>query len=249
MNEEKNNEVVVEQPVTESEVKEVDQPVVDTPVSNPDSSDTSGSSSNDSVPLKTFLEMKNELKELKRKQAELEDTKVSESTRAYREKMKQKWIDRGYDEEMAKAMADDLTEVVSTLHAGAESNTDRLLKAEVDELSATDDFNDIGSYKDRIVDTIKKGKTAGLEISVEQAYLMMAGKNKLKEIRNKETVINRINNTNKGTGEIPTGQGEKPDNRYQLDADDKKALAQLQKFQPDYGWTAKKYYESVKQIE
>lgn len=227
----------------------------DTTVSTPETNDdgnvdspegVTSSSNDDSVPLKTFLELKGELKELKRKQAEFEDTKISESTRTYREKMKQKWIDRGYDEDMAKAMAEDLTEVVNTLHAGNETNTDRLIKAEIDELSAVDDYTDIVSYKDRIVDTIKKGKTAGLEIGVEQAYFMLAGNTKIKEIKNKQTVLNRLNNNNKGKSELPTGQGDAKETKYQLDADDKKALAGLQKMQPEMNWTAKKYFETIK---
>jgi hypothetical protein len=252
MNEELNKTGATEpdkvDPVVDEPTKAVDEPEVDEPkVDNPESDDSS--SRDDSVPLKTFLELKSELKEMKRKQAEFEDTKLSESTRTYREKVKQKWIDRGYDEEMAKAMAEDLTEVLATLHAGSETNTDRLIKSEVEELSAIDEFSDIGSYKDRILDTIKKGKTAGLDIGVEQAYFMLAGNAKLKEIRNKETVINRIKNTTKGKSELPTGQSNPKETQYKLDTDDKKALAGLQKMQPDMNWTAKKYMETIKQNE
>lgn len=240
-------EKVVVDPVVEEkqELEGQEQVVVE-----PSTPDVPPEKKDDTVPLKTFLELKKENKELKRLQAEREDAKLDEVILNKKNELRQKWVDRGYTEEIAEAMSEDLSEIYSNISSIGKTKAEVLIESEIEELATESDFSDALNYKESIVATLKKGKKAGLDMSVEDAYFMVAGRTKYRELKNKATVIGRAGSQNNSSGDnLPTSGSSKNENMYNLDADDLKALKGLQQMQPGSGWTAKKYFETMKKTE
>lgn len=202
----------------------------------------------ETVPLKTYLELKNSHKSLKLQLAEHEDAKLNENLKAKREEVKQSWLDKGFDEMTAEAMAGEVVNIYAELGRANASKVDMIIDAEIDELSTDSLFSDIKNHKDQIKANIKKAKKLGVELSIEDAYVMAAGvRTKLKETRIKAEVTNAANNnTSSVNNNVPTASGGKPTSSYQLDSDDKAALKQLKLFQPNAGWDEKKYFELIR---
>ncbi len=201
----------------------------------------------DTVPLATYLDMKNKFKDAKTRLAEIEDSKRSEDTIATRNRIKNKWIDKGFDEDTANAISEEIAGVYEELGKAKQSKADILITEEIDELSSDSFYSDIKQYEGQIKSKIKQFKKVGEKISVEDAYLMVAGvRTKLKESQLRNEVVGGIENANKAQSNVPTAVGSKPQNVYNLDSDDRAALAQLKVMQPTANWDEKKYYEMVK---
>lgn len=200
----------------------------------------------DTVPLATFLEMKNTAKELKSKLAEVEDSKYSEQLREKKQRVRDKWIDKGFDEMTADAISEEITGIYEELGKARKTRSEMLISEQIDELSNDNFYSDIKKYEPDIKAKINQFKKAGETISVEDAYLIIAGpKTKLRESRIQRETIESI--SNEGTSpNVATATGTKPKNIYNLDANDKKALETLKQMQPAFQWDEKKYYEAVK---
>src|SRR4030042_5352946 len=65
----------------------------------------------DKVPLKTHLETKKKLREARLKLEEFEREKYANTIKAKRESVRKKWVDKGFEEETAALMADELAEI------------------------------------------------------------------------------------------------------------------------------------------
>jgi hypothetical protein len=201
----------------------------------------------DTVPLATYLETKNKLKEERRKNAEYEDSKLSDNVRKKKESIKNMFIKKGYSEEAANDMADFGAEFLEEMSRTQTTNTEKLIEEEIQELAKDDFYSGIENHTSEIKSTISKAKNAGLNMTVEQAYLMQFGsKRKLKEAIRKEEVIEASRKDKPKTPTVPTASNTKKSNTYKLDEYDRKALKMLQESQPDFKWTEKKYFDDVK---
>lgn len=212
------------------------------------STDSKDDQTKDQVPLAKHLDTKNQLKEAKRKLAELEDSKKSDEVKNKTAEIKKKWIDKGYSEEAAQDMADVIGDVLETVQSKDTSNKDMLIKSEIEDLKADPFYKDIGVYSDKIKDKMAIASKLGSNLSVEEAYLLVVGvKNKLKESKIDSEVKESLKNKTKGssTGSNVANSGGSANNAIQLSPEDRKALAGLQKMQPDAKWTTKKYYEMM----
>ena len=185
------------------------------------------------VPLSVFLEEKRKRKELEKE------------TRKYREdntrsEIKAKWISKGYDEDFANEQSSieyGLKELQETLN-----NTK--LDNEILELSNEDAFfKDAVTYKAEI-----KQKMKEKNVTAEEAYLLLRGKTRRLELTEDIEQKNLLNRreASQAKNVIPNASSSKPTNPYPLDDSDKKALAELKKFQPNAGWDDAKYYKIMK---
>jgi hypothetical protein len=221
----------------------------DDPPAEPEDSRVSESGEGEdeeTVPLSTFLEVKNKLRSEKRKNAEFEDARLSKIILNKKEEIRQMFIDRGYASDAAEDMAALGVTFMEEIYKDKQTNADKIIEEEISDLSKDDFYSDIGKYKNEIKETIRKAKTADLNLTAEQAYMMLAGdKTKMKEYKVKQEVIESVKGTNrKPTKNIPGAQAKGKSNPYKLDEDDKAALKLLKEMQPDFGWDEKKYWES-----
>ena len=199
----------------------------------------------ETVPLATFLELKNSLKDAKSKLAEIEDSKYNEELKAKKTRVRDKWIDKGFDELTAEAISDEIAGIYEELGKAKKTQADILLSEQMDELSNDSFFADIKQYESQIKAKVKQFAKAGEKISLEDAYLIVTGpKTKLRESRIKQEVSGSLGDNGTQTN-VPTASGSKPQNIYNLDTNDKKALSELKKFQPSFGWDEKKYFETM----
>jgi hypothetical protein len=205
----------------------------------------------DTVPLKTYLATKGEMKSLKKRLADLEQKQYTQDNLDYKSKTRQRYIDAGYEEGLADLIAEDIANIRDASASRRQSEEMDSIDEEINDLSHTDNYyRDAIEYADSIKSKISDFKKKGVEISIEEAYALVANhKRKNKELyennRQKEILDNK-NSGIAGGANVPTASGGKVTPNYKLDSDDKKALAQLQEMQPEAGWTPEKYYKMIK---
>lgn len=201
----------------------------------------------DTVPLKSHLEVKKKLRETKMRLEELEAKEYTEKVRTKRESVKQKWISKGFDEDTANMMADEIAGVYEEIGAAKQTQQETVVDEEIEELAEDDFYSDIKTYKKEIKNKISRFKKVGENLTVEEAYLMVVGprtKYRDSSIRNQQkTILNNKKNGSESRPNVKTAASSNSKNPYPLDANDKKALVGLKKAQPDSNWTEKKYYE------
>lgn len=236
------NEVLDNQ-VTEPEVEQINQEVTE---------NTEGTTTqNDVVPLKTHLETKKQMKDLKRELAKLKETQYTNESLAYRDKVEKKYIEAGYEESLAKMIAEDLANVRDLATTKKQSYIEDSIDEDIQDLAGTDEYySDAIDYANSIKAKIEDFKKKGVELDVADAYALVVNPRQ-KARRNNDLDSQReiLNNKKSGvTGgtNVPTASSSKPTTQYKLDADDKKALANLQRMQPGANWTPEKYYKLMK---
>jgi hypothetical protein len=202
---------------------------------------------NDKVPLSVHLQTKKELKELKKRLRESEERDIDNDLKNTREQIIRKYTEKGYDEELANMLADDIVGIKSEVKKSKLNNIDdSTLDEELADLSKDKFFEDAPTFKKDIQARVSEYKKKGIELSVEDAYISLRGKNRLKEI---QTDIEQKASLKRREGEekqVPSSTSAAPKNPYPLDDADKKALEGLQKAQPNGGWTPEKYYKLMK---
>lgn len=219
-----------------------------------DESDVTGENDEDekeeTVPLKTFLELKNKYKLTKKEYIDLKDRSLDEDLKAYRDKIKSKYVKKGYDEEFADLISEDLAEMRTSL-SNKKNNYDEIILDEIEELKKDPLFSDADEYRHEIINKIKETKKKGYDLDIEDAYLIVSrqGRNRLKEQKVNDTQREVLKRKNKGTGKtnVATSGSSSTAPKYVLDEHDKIALKQLQKMQPDAKWTIEKYYKTMKE--
>ena len=169
----------------------------------------------------------------------------------YKNKTKARYIEAGYDEGLADMLAEDLANIREIGTAKKKYDEDDILDDEIKDLSRTDEyFADAVQYSGDIKEKINEFKKKGVDLTVEDAFALVSNnRRKNKEYYENSTQREIIRNKNSGNGQtnVPTANGTKPDTRYKLDSDDRKALAELQKIQPEANWTPEKYHKIMKQ--
>lgn len=223
-----------------SENKEQDEPEVEEEEQKPEP---------ETVPLKTYLETKRKLRDMKRKFEKLEDEKKAVTIRNKKNEIKDRWIKRGFDEETAAMHAEDIAAVYEEMANAKAAKQQSYIDEEIEELANEDIYSDIKDYSKQIKAKINKFEQAGVDLTVEEAYLHVIGpQNIIKENRLKTQQTNIVNNKNQGArkNNVQTAASNSTKNPYKLDKDDLKALTGLKKMQPEAKWTQKKYYEMMK---
>jgi len=200
----------------------------------------------ETVPLATFLEMKNNLKDAKSRLADIEDSKFDEELKAKKDRVRNTWIDKGFDEMTADAISNEIAGIYEELGKAKQTKGEILVSEQIDELSSDNFYSDIKKYESQIKAKVKQFAKAGEKISIEDAYLIIAGpQTKMREAKIQNEAINSVSNDGTATANVPTATGSKPQNVYNLDVNDRKALAKLKEFQPSFNWDEKKYFESI----
>jgi len=199
----------------------------------------------DAVPLAKFLELKNSLKDAKARLADYEDSKYSEELKAKKARVRDTWIDKGFDELTADAISEEIANIYEELGKAKKTHGEMLLIEQIDELSNDTFYSDIKQYEPQIKSKINQFAKAGEKLSLEDAYLLVTGpKTKLREAKVHQEVRDSLTAGTGGTN-VPTSAGSRPANTYNLDAHDMKALSKLKEYQPSAGWDEKKYFETM----
>jgi hypothetical protein len=206
--------------------------------------------SNDTVPLRTHLEIKKSLKEAKKRLADLEKRTYDQDMLDYKGQIIDKYTKAGYEENLASMLADDLASIRERQAAKRQYDEEDLLDDEIKDLASTDEyFADAVQYSDDIKNKVKEFKKKNVDLSVEDAFALVATTRR----RSKELKINAvqreiIRNKNSGSGQpnVPTTGGSSVSQKFNLDSDDRKALKQLQQMQPNANWTPEKYHKIMK---
>jgi hypothetical protein len=191
----------------------------------------------DKIPKSVFLAQKRELKALKRQMREFSEKQQDTDAKRTMENAIAKMADK-YDEDFVEVMREFGNSLLSSY-----PKVDKLTE------EITEDIQDMGSpdaikYKKEIIDKIKRFRKAGEELTVEEAYELVRIKrpheDRLKE-EQKELYSRRKHK------EPTSGGGSSlSKDKYNFTEKDKSALTQLQRLNPDAGWTEKKYYEIMK---
>lgn len=182
----------------------------------------------DNVPLAKYMAEK-------KKRQEMERILTQQWGEAEKAKLAQELINVGYPEHEAIRQAEEkiqLKHELAELRAGQLDNKIR-------DLAASDSFYaDATSFKSELRDIM-----TSKNVDAEEAYMLLRGKSRIREValQNEQRQLAK-----KKEKRVESASPAPSKNPYPLDVDDKKALAGLQKSQPDSGWTAKKYYELMK---
>lgn len=182
------------------------------------------------VPLSRFLEEKQKRKELEKRLRNYENNEL-------KGKFKEKWLGKGFEDDYAEEQAN----IEYRIHLQDQKLREMEIDSEISDLAKDDDyFADAISYKSEI-----KAKMKEKNLSAEEAYLILRKKSRDRELAtdNEQKEILRKRSDGVKQNNL-TSSSASPKNPYPLDAADKKALAGLQRMQPDAGWTAEKFYKS-----
>jgi hypothetical protein len=224
-----------------------DEVVLDEENDSVDDTDKTEQDDQESVPLSTYLELKSKYKSTKKEYQDLKDKTIDKDILEYKESIKSGYMKDGYNEDLADRMANDLAELKTSILQQQKTNSSSYIDEEIEELSSDPLFRDIGEYRELIAEKIKDTKKKGYDLAVEDAYVLVSKgfKSKLKDQRVNDTQRDVLNRKNKGTVKtnVATSNSTSTSPKYKLDADDKKALLELQKMQPNSKWTVEKYYK------
>lgn len=184
----------------------------------------------DTVPLAKYME------ERRRRQA-LEKQAREGEMRAAVERRTAELVERRWPADEAARLA---VEQVGTEHRMRdleERQFSATASGEIKELARSDDFfADAEAYADEIRETMQSKS-----VSAEDAYMLLRGRARTREMatvrEQRAAATRRTGPSKKVESASPTAPKAGP----KLDADDRKALAELQKVQPAAGWTPEKY--------
>lgn len=186
---------------------------------------------NDTVSLSRFMQEKKRRKDLER---------VLSQQEAERKELNvvQQYLERGYPEFEATNLAKrDVTH-----DRELESLKSRFQDSEIKDLSRSGDFfSDAETFTDEI-----KEKMKSLNISAKDAYMLVRGETRSYEVQLKKEQRAAVQRKQTTSKTVTTAKTTTPTSPYKLDENDKKALAGLQKAQPDGGWSVEKYYKLMK---
>jgi len=203
----------------------------------------------ESVPLSKFLETKNQLKEYKKKAAQYEEKELDNSMLKKKESIIKKWKAKGYDDDFAEAMAEDIISVMAdNINIKKQSSFESTINEELEDLSNSDPFfSDAKSYKKDISKYMQKMKKKDVDITLEEAYMHVRGvKGRLKEVRTDIEQRNLYSKQKKSQKAVSNSNSSAVKDTYKLDKNDREALRGLKKAQPDKNWTEEKYFKMMK---
>lgn len=229
---------------------EVEETEVDLDEGSEDGSENQESDSQ-SVPLNVYLDMKTKYKETRKKLQSLEDINTDSEILNYKNSLKEEYNKLVDNEELAEKIANDIANLKMSFK-NDRPNKFSWVDDEIRDLKTDPIFSDIEDYREEIIEKVKETKKKGFDLDVEDAYLLVSRTDKRGKLRDKKTnntqreVIKNKSTTGKGSN-VTTSQGGTPKPKYVLDEDDKKALKELQRYQPDAKWTVEKYYKSMKE--
>lgn len=184
------------------------------------------------VPLSKYMQEK------KRRQ-ELEKLFNQQAADREKDKLVSELIDRGWPAAEAELQA---SEKVRQRQEAEEVKL-KLLDFEIKDLAKSDPFySDAEAFKDEI-----KDKMRDLKCDAETAYMLLRGKARTREVQLQREQREQVKRKSPAaTKKVASAMPEPPKSPYKLDDADKKALAELQKAQPDAKWTAEKYHKLMK---
>jgi hypothetical protein len=177
------------------------------------------------VPLSKYMSEKKERQRLER---EMADVKAAQE----REETKNKYVQDGVDPEVAKLFAAQDEKMAKI------EDMDR--NSQIDKLATGDFFSDAPTYKDEIKERMRR-----YNISAEEAYMMVRGPLRAKELANQQAQLALYSKEEAEEKGLETGPaGTKKVKTYPLwEKEDDRALRGLQEAQPNAGWTKEKYYK------
>lgn len=215
-----------------------------------ESQDMDGSSQEEeeeTVPLATYLELKKKYKEVRKVNAGYEEKAMGSDLASFKSTKLAEYMNLGFTEGQAEKLVSDLLDAKKEIQKQKYSQFEQNILEDIEDLQ--NEFEDIADYSGAIVDKIKELKRAGHVLDVADAYMLVKRNSTTrKDLRDRKVNNVQADIINKKKSLPPsnktmTGQSSSPKNKYPLDADDKKALAALQKMQPNSKWTAEKYYK------
>ncbi len=184
----------------------------------------------DYVPLSKYME------ERKRRQQLERERELDKAERAKGEIAK-RFLDMGYSEEQAKAEAEDRY----AQQRRVDEVEKRLALAEIRDLSKQGSlYAGADKYTDEIYQAMKQ-----YGIDARKAYFLVCDPDNiaatLKEEQTQQEQRNLLKRREAEEKKVETAAPEKTETRWKLDDDDRKALRELQRAQPDKGWTEEEY--------
>lgn len=221
-------EPVVEEAVVEEEVAE--EPAVEEEVAEEQEVPV------DAVPLAKYMSEKKKRQELERM---LHEKLATEENNKRTYTLAQDYIQRGYPDTEAYRLAYDTVTKEAEQRKAQEKYETKLFDIELKELAKTDAFfSDAVTYRDEIKDKMRK-----FDCSVQDAYMLVRGPSRQREWITQQEQRAKVKPAQK---KVETSSAQPMKSKYPLDADDRRALAELQKMQPEAAWTAEKFYKMTK---
>lgn len=187
---------------------------------------------NDTVPLAKYLDTQRKLKEYERKMA-------ADAEERERLRVREDLIKRGYPEAEAEIQAREKIEIKRELELARRER----MEGQIERLARSEEFYaDVNTFRDELLDVMREKS-----VDAKQAYLLLRGDIRLKELRTKDEQRSLMQRREAVAKKTATATATPVTSDYAgMDNDDKKALAMLQKVQPDAGWTPEKYKKMMK---
>jgi len=193
--------------------------------------------------------IKDDLLKERRKRQELEkrvkeyESKLYESEyQSEKMQLKQSFVDDGFDEVVAEKLAAREAKTTNEIKKLSEivSNIYNPVKDEIKELAKSDEFfSDAMAYEQDIAAKMKQ-----LNCGAEEAYIVLRGRERTREIRENLEVRAQYEKSEKEEKALPQSAAGKSKELYPLTDDEKASLKLLQRLKPKEGWTVEKYWKN-----
>ena len=229
-----------EKPVTEVEQKV--EEAKDEEKAEQDTQQDALNRDKETVPLSALMKAKEETKAERRKRLELEQRiAASEAEREKAAEVGRLVDDLGYTEEVAKREVD----VRFTDKRRLDEMERRFALREIRDLPKEGSlYADADKYADEIYAEMKRHN-----IDAKKAYLMVCDSDalelRLKESQTQQEQRNLLKRREAEEKQVESSSPTRPSSPHRLSESDRDILKELQKAQPDMGWTVDTYWQEV----
>lgn len=196
------------------------------------------------VPLAKLLELKSQLKELKKENYKYRVQEEEKGKASRIDRIRKIALEKGVDAESADIFAEIASELYKAI---PETDMETLeISDEVDDFIETTPA--AKKLKKEIIERLKKFRKVDADFTPEEAYRSIRPVKTDRELavesEQKELLARR--SSAKDGKEPPAPSSASMKAKYPLTADEKRIIAGLQKAHPNAGWNAEKYYKVMK---
>jgi hypothetical protein len=196
------------------------------------------------VPLAKLIELKGQLKELKKENYKYRVQEEEKGKASRIDRIRKIALERGVDDDSADIFAEIASELYKAI---PETDMETLeISDEVDDFIET--TPSAKKLKKEIVERLKKFRKVDADFTPEEAYRSIKPTKTDRELglESEQKELLQKRSIAKGDKEPPATSSASMKAKYPLTPDEKRIIAGLQRVHPDSGWNAEKYYKVVK---
>lgn len=194
----------------------------------------------DQIPLYTYLELKNQNRELKKEALKYQTQQEELNKKERIAKIKQIALDNNIDNGVADALGKMFEEVIKGIPV-ADMETAAILD-EIEDYAETNPS--VMSVKKDVLEKVKRYRRADPDFTVEDAFRLIRPSKTSRELTTEAEQKAAL--ARRSGKEPPVTSSASVESKYPLTDDEKRIVREMQKHNPEGNWTNEKYFKLLK---